>query len=314
MTSNLVRTAVVASLALVLSVQGCDSGRRMRQSPPSSSALSLETLKNMTYDGFDGLDGPIVLKDGVWEGDPYEPASAARPRVVFAGDDFLSGDLDGELGEEAVVFLALSTGGSGQLTYVCVVGMDRGEPVQRATAVVGDRVQIRNARLIDRNILLDVVEAGPGDPACCPGQLSSYGWRLLHEGVLERRTLSETPGRLSLETIQGQEWVLRSWDINEPAPSSPVVTLTYSGGKFVGTGGCNRYFASVSGGVSAGDITVGPLGSTQMACPEEDMAIEGRFLGNLGRAAKFGFMFGRLTITCQRDGGLSTMIFERRSL
>ena len=306
------RSALVAALVLFVLFQGCDSDGRKQQDPVQPSRPSLNDLKNMAYDGFDGLEGPIVLEDGAWEGQPYEPGSASRPRIVFAGVFMLWGDLDGKPGDEALAFLELSTGGSGQLTYLCVVGRDRDTSVNLATALIGDRVQIRDARIIDRNILVDIVEAAPADPACCPGQLSSYGWRFVREGVLERRALTDTPGRMSLKTLEGQEWVLRSWDVKEPAPSKPAVTLTYVGGKFVGMGGCNRYFASVSERVSAGDITVGPVGSTQMACPEGQMKIEGRFFGNLGRVTKFGFLLGQLALTSQSESGIQTMLFEKR--
>lgn len=312
MTDSFLRSAPVAALVLAVLFQSCDSEERKQQDPVTPSTPSLSDLKNMAYDGFDGLEGPIVLEAGAWEGQPYEPGSASRPRIAYGGDFMLSGDLDGKPGNEAIAFLELSTGGSGQLTYLCVVGMDRTTPVNLATALIGDRVQIRDTRIIDGNILVDIVESGPADPACCPGQLSSYGWRLIREGVLERRVLSDAPARMSLETLEGQEWALRSWDVNEPAPSKPAVTLTYVGGKFVGMGGCNRYFASVSQRVSAGDIAVGPVGSTQMACPEDQMKVESRFFGNLGRATKFGFRLGQLALTCQSESGSQTMLFEKR--
>jgi hypothetical protein len=80
---------------------------------------------------------------------------------------------------------------------------------------------------------------------------------------------------------------LRAWDISKPAESEPVVTLSYDAGRFTGTGGCNRYFAVVEGGAMAGEVKVGPLAGTRMACPEPRSSVEARFLEQLGGARTF---------------------------
>jgi heat shock protein HslJ len=120
-------------------------------------------------------------------------------------------------------------------------------------------------------------------------------------------------GRLSLATLAGTVWVLRAWDLIDPAESEPVVTLAYESGRFTGTSGCNRY----SGGVEAGDlpgvVKVGLLAGTRMACPEPQSSVEGRFLGQLGGARTIGFRLGRLAIGYARaDGSQGTMVFEAR--
>jgi heat shock protein HslJ len=303
---------VVAILFLAALVQACGGDQKAQTNDLKPPILTLSQLKNMGYDGFDGINGPIVLIQGVWEGEPYEKGAAARPRLSFAGDFRLEGDLDGDGVTESAVLLNLATGGSGQLLYLCVASIRDGHPVNLATALVGDRVQIRGGKVIDNNIILDVVEPGPGDGACCPGQLASYGWTYGAEGTLTRSILSDSAGRLSLALLENQEWVLRYWDREEPAPAKPVVFVSYSGGRLVGSAGCNRFFASIAEGRSAGDVTVGPAGSTQMACPEEEMKVETRFLAQLARVTKFGFMLGRLALTYQSDGGVGTMQFDRR--
>ena len=53
-----------------------------------------------------------------------------------------------------------------------------------ATAPVGDRVKIRDARLSGAVIELDVTKQGPGAAACCPTQQLTRRWSLLN-GELE---------------------------------------------------------------------------------------------------------------------------------
>jgi len=312
MTARSRLSSLILICSLVPLLQSCDSDRKIPENEAPGSAPTMAELKNMAYQGFDGLEDPVVLSDGVWEGAPFQDGAQTRPRVTFAGNFRIDGDLDGDGTEETAVLLNVSLGGTGQLLHLCIVAQSAGLPVNRATAFIGDRVQIRSGKTIDNHVFLEVVEAGPDDPACCPGQIMTYGWTYTAEGALERSTLSQTPLRLSLDLLGEQEWELRFWDREEPAPENPPVTLGYSEGRFVGSSGCNRYFASVSERISAGDISVGPVGSTQMACPDDDMKVEIRYLANLGNATRFGFQLGRLALTYQADGEIRTMLFEKR--
>jgi heat shock protein HslJ len=119
---------------------------------------------------------------------------------------------------------------------------------------------------------------------------------------------------LSLETLAGTEWVLRAWDWSEPAPAVPEVTLQFRDGRFAGTSGCNRYSAAATAGNAPGDLTLGPAAGTRMACPEPQMAMESRFLAQLPRVQKFGFMAGELVLHFEKDGGTGTMFFAGRPL
>jgi META domain len=91
---------------------------------------------------------------------------------------------------------------------------------------------------------------------CCPGELASLSFALGKDGVAKVR--DEATGRLTLDTIGGGEWVLRSWTFWEPAPAEPAVTLSYADRRLAGTGGCNRYFADAKGGDMPGDLTAIP--------------------------------------------------------
>jgi heat shock protein HslJ len=117
---------------------------------------------------------------------------------------------------------------------------------------------------------------------------------------------------LTLATIGDTEWVLKAWTFDEPAPVNPEVTLIYRDGQFTGKSGCNRFFVSVKDREMAGDISVGLGGSTKMACPDSTMEVEDRFLDQLSRIKKFGFMDTRLALSFEKDGAWRVMLFEGR--
>jgi para-nitrobenzyl esterase len=118
---------------------------------------------------------------------------------------------------------------------------------------------------------------------------------------------------VSLQALAGTEWVLRAWDVDEPAAAAAEVTLTYGGGVFTGRSGCNRYTAPAKAGDVPGAVTVGPLAVTRMACPELQSAVEARFLGQLRDTRTFGFRLGRLALSYERAGGRrGTMLFDGR--
>ena len=74
----------------------------------------------------------------------------------------------------------------------------------------------------------------------------------------------------------------------------------------------NRYFAAPKPGEMPGDLTLGPIGSTQMACPEPVASFERRFLTQLGSVRKFGFVTGLLALSYEKDGAPGVMLFEAR--
>jgi heat shock protein HslJ len=118
----------------------------------------------------------------------------------------------------------------------------------------------------------------------------------------------------ALNTLDGTQWSLRSWDGEEAASAEPLVTLTYSEGSFAGRSGCNSYTGPVETGDLPGAISIGPIISTRMACPELDMQVETRYLTNLQAVTKFGIQVGDLALTYQDETGLErTMLFGPRA-
>lgn len=278
----------------------------------AASAPTLEELRHATYRGLEGSTGPVTLTDGAWEGEPVAPGSATRPVVKLAGDLRVVGDLDGDGIEEAAVLLEAWTGGTGTFVYLAVVGRSEEGVENRATALLGDRVQVRGMRIEGGRLLVDVLEGGPEDAACCPGELATRGFALSADG-LAPIDAGVTPARLSLAALGETDWVLRFWDRGEEAAPEPEVTLQYREGRFAGTSGCNRYAAPVKEGDGGpASIQVGLGIGTRMACPDPAGAIEARFLRQLEGVNSFGWVAGRLRLSYEGDGAAGAMLFDRR--
>jgi len=277
----------------------------------SASAVSaLVDLQNLRYSGLGDAPGVVTLIDGRWEAGPAIGASSA---VVTLDADFrLVGDLDGDGLDDAVVLLTYSTGGTGAWSYLAVVARATGVLRNVATVALGDRVQVRSARIAGGTLSVSTVRAGPNDAACCPGELGEQQWALVGGRLVLLGNV--TAGRLSLATLSGSTWVLRAWDVGEPAPVQPVVTLAHTAGAFTGRSGCNRYAAGVKPAGMPGEVSVGLVAATQMACPQAESAVESRFLEQLQSARRFGFRSGRLAIsTGGAEGPGKTLLFEASS-
>lgn len=280
------------------------------QLPPTLKVPpTLDELKTATYSGLAEGPGTVTLQNGRWTGEPSASGAASRPVVEIAGDFRVLGDLDGDRLDEAVAVLTYSSGGSGSLSYLAVMARRDGAVRNIATVALGDRVQLRSARIEGGKLLVSGVRAGINDAACCPGELFEWQWTL---GAGKLNTVS--PGRLSLAALSGTDWVLRAWDITEPAAVEPVVTLAYDSGRFAGTSGCNRYTGGVKEGTAPGELSVGLLAGTRMACPDAQASVESRFLEQLSGARTFGFRLGRLMISYARaNGSRGTMLFDLKS-
>jgi heat shock protein HslJ len=299
------RAEVLLALVLV-------TGMLLPSLGSADSAPTLKELKNASYSGIEGLKAPIKLSDGKWKGRPYKKGSTSRPVVNLVGDLRVTGDLDGDGTDDAVVLLNYAPGGTGQLLHLAVMARKNGRIQNVATTLIGDRVQIRDVRIEQQRLLIDVVRSGPKDAKCCPGEVTTLGWTLEPGGKLKPFITTVGRSRLRLETLGKTEWVLRSWDLKESPPKQPVVTLVFRDGRFTGSSGCNHYFAPAKEGSIPGDVEVGTAGTTRKSCPENDMAVERRFLDQLVRVKKFGFLVTRLALSWEKDGIWKTMLFDKR--
>jgi len=276
-----------------------------------SAAPTLAQARQATYQGLEGAPDTFAMRDGVWEGAPYMAGGAARPRVVLAEPFHISGDLDGDGQEEAVVLLSYLGGGSGEFVYFAVLAGKSAGLQNIATVPLGDRVEVVEAAIENGILRARLLQAGSSDAACCPGELVSRAWRLDTQHGLQRVTVDEAAQRLTLDVLGGYTWRLRAWAFTEPLLGEVVPTLQVNGDRLVGFAGCNRYFAAANSGKQAGDLEIGAVGATRMACPEPATAVEDRFLALLGKVSKFSFLGGQLALTYIGDDGAGTMLFER---
>jgi len=271
-----------------------------------ATAIGWEELAAFTYEGVQPR--PVTLESGRWEGAPYAPGGSSRPTVELARPVLASADLNDDGSEEAVVLLVQSSGGSGVFHHVAVVGRDGEELRQLGVAPLGDRVQIRAVAVDADLVVLDVVQAGAGDAACCPSEKAELVWELSDRGLTQ--VSSKVAGRLSTADLEGVEWVLERFAPDEAAPPEPAATLVVEGDRVFGTSFCNAYFGKLVE-TAPGEIEVRALGSSRRSCPAPANGLEHRFQGALAAVARYSFLVGRLALTTRQDPP-ATLVFAPR--
>lgn len=254
-------------------------------------------------------DHPIMLIDGVFEGQPFEPDSPMRPRVTMIPELTFEGNLDADDQPETVIVLVENSGGTGQFFYLAVLDRSNGEYTNIDTATFGDRVDIRDARIDDKTIVLEIVQAGPQDGACCPTQLATYRW------TLENGQLQEQPvnieGTLSLEALRGTTWRLVKFGYEGEPIEDVEATLSFTEEGVAGSAGCNQFYGQAEAGEQPGHVRIGPLVSTKMLCGDAQMSVENRYLPKLEAATQFEFHNGFLLLSHPGSDEPAPLVFER---
>jgi heat shock protein HslJ len=293
-------------LAVVLA--GCgDQPPPERLTPPEPPpAPTLEQLDAATVSGV--FAQPVTLANGVYEGEPAEAGAASRPRLTLWAPTFRTGDVDGEMGNEAVVLLGSTGGGSGEFVHVAVFAMRDGALTNLGTALVGDRARLQNVWLERGRIVMDVVEPGPQEPACCGTQVARKTFAL-QDGAL-RQLSSEVRGVLALGMLSANEWTLVEID-GQPLPADLDAPLLHFAGETLrGFAGCNRFTAPVKES-KPGEIDVGAAAAERKACPPPQMDLEQKFLAQLDAVSSYTFLAGQLALNWQ-DGDRSGLLVFRK--
>ena len=280
--------------------------------PPPPPAPQLDDLKNASYRGLTDVDGSITLSDGKWQGTPYVEGGTTVPAAELVGSLVVQGDLDFDGRTESVNLLNYSAGGTGQFVHLAVTRFDNESVDNFATALLGDRVQVRHINIVDGSIVVDMVQQGPEDGSCCAGDVVTRSWRLV-EGKLQELPASGEVTRLSADTLAGPDWILSRWGYDEPVQEGIHITLNYADGRFTGSSVCNRYFAGVTAAEGApGSITVSGVGSTRMACTQESLGeAEGRFLQTLEQVDHISFLAGELVLDWGQGTVFGALYFRR---
>jgi heat shock protein HslJ len=305
-----IRTLAPAFAVALLVLAGCGSKQATEEpaavasGPPPTPTL--EQLKGATVSGV--FEQAVTLTDGKYDGPPAVPGAASHPTAMLWDTAVVFGDVDGAPGSEAVAMLSSNSGGSGEFVYVAAFGVRDGKLANLGTAEVGDRTKLQNLWLQGGKVVMDVVEAGPKDPACCPTQLARKTY--VFEGGALKLSKSEVLGTLTIGALAANEWQLVSIDGQPvPADAKPPV-IHFERDSIRGFAGCNRFSASIKE-TAPGVVEVGPAAATRMACPAPEMDLEQKFLAKLGKVKGYTFLAGRLALTWTGKDGDGTLLFSK---
>jgi hypothetical protein len=153
--------------------------------PPSVPALTLDALRNFTYQT-PFYDKTVMLTDGRYQ---YENGPDKLDVILL--DAFATGDLNGDGVPDAAVILGENGGGSGTFESVVVLYNENGMPVQAGAAQLGDRVLVKSVAIQNGEIVLDMVVHGPNDPLCCPSNPTLQTYRMIDGYLWMTRLVSK---------------------------------------------------------------------------------------------------------------------------
>ncbi|HTJ61322.1 MAG TPA: serine hydrolase [Candidatus Saccharimonadales bacterium] len=153
------RSRIVAALAVAAFVALLAIGAWLVRT--ESKQLTWQSLLNATYTTSITPRG-AALTNGTFEAEAA-PGSASKITVRLA-DTAAFGDLDGNLSPDAAVVLVTSGGGSGTFVELAAVRNERGAARPAATALLGDRILVREVRIEGRRILVRLRARGATDP------------------------------------------------------------------------------------------------------------------------------------------------------
>jgi len=297
----------LAFTVLLVAVMACSRGGPVVVTEEVGGVPTAFELAHATYAGI--MNEPVTLTGGRWEGEPYVEGGASCPTVGLVDHFVLTDDLDGDGLDEAVTLLWESSGGSGNRIFLAAVASGDGVITNLSTALIGDRVQIRSGAIEDGRITLDIVRAGPDDAACCPTQKALVTWALSEDGLSQ--IADETTGTLSLADLSGRTWVLLELGRDQPLPEDVEISMVFQDDRVSGRSGCNSYFAGIMA-PNPGELGFNGMGATRMACPEQVMDLERRYLSALAGASSYSFLAGRLVLNCNTEDGSTSLVFAQK--
>ena len=105
--------------------------------------------------------------------------------------------------------------------------------------------------------------------------------------------------------LTGTNWKLVGWSISSQHPSSFEITANFDEKMIAGKSAVNQYSGTyeLSGD---GKIAFGPLMSTKMAGPEDEMRAENNYMNILSSVRKFTIDNGQLLMTDENGNQLLT--------
>jgi hypothetical protein len=181
----------------VLGATGCGGRDTSPGSQPEQNArITLEQLRNAEYPSQWTRSGKVHLVNGQYR-EPAAPGAATEV-VVSATNYYALGDLDGDGSGDAVIILESDPGGSGVFFDLVPVINEHGSPKALAPLALGDRVDVSEVTLSNRQVHLRLLKHGPDDPQCCPTLDVTLHYRLGPNGLVNE---SQEPSRTSASSL-----------------------------------------------------------------------------------------------------------------
>ena len=184
-----------------------------------------------------------------------------------------------------------------------------GVPTNTGVALLGDRVQVNDMAIIEESIYVDMVMAGPDDPACCPTQavqrvyaFQDGALQMVSETVVPpaaEATSAPAAGELTANPWVWQQTQMNDDTVKQPATSGAFVLTLAEDGSAGATTDCNTFSGSYT--TEGNQITVELPAATMMACPEG--AQEQEFIADLTSVTSYLFADGNLVLELPFDSG-----------
>lgn len=193
----------ISFLFVLLLISGCADQQPYGEEPNlidgEPAPLTVEVLKNATYDSEFVKAGRAQLTDGAYE--EQAAADSASKNTLMLTEHVAFGDVNGDPIDDAAVVLAASGGGSGTFYTLAIVINRMGNPHHFHSAALGDRVKVEAVAIEDAVVTVRLIVHGEGDAMCCPTQPEvrryNLGFGVLR--LLERSTLA---GRLTEDELR----------------------------------------------------------------------------------------------------------------
>ncbi len=121
-------------------------------------------------------------------------------------------------------------------------------------------------------------------------------------------SVAETPVH-PVADLAGTEWLLARLPGDQPIPRGMEITLNWQGDGIRGHAGCNGYFSEFSEGDKKGALTIGPVGSTRMACPPKIMKAESEYFRAHDAVVAYEYSGNDLILNFRIDDTAGTLPF-----
>jgi len=228
--------------------------------------------------------------------------------LEYLHDFRFSGDLDGDGQDELVQLFWNNPSGSGTVVYLNLIILDQQGKPRSLVQLVGDRVQVMDARIEEGAIRLEVVQPGEIPSICCGSRKWLRRWRLEGSKLVEMPP--EGKGAVAVEDLEGRAWRLQALG-DYILESEPEITLVFAEEQIRGNSGCNHYFAEVRAASEqgVGGMATGPLGSTRKACSTAIMEMEQKYLEALRQVVRFSLVGSELHLYWKGEDGEGVLRF-----